>query len=77
MTDQLKNGLKLGSDKSVPLPEVQELDKFIDEIRRYFQANRLDLFDLTDIYKVSMKLYESKNFKGCLYLCHNAKMSNL
>ena len=74
VTDQLQNGLKLGSDESVPLPEVHELEKFIDEIRRYFRANRLDLFDLTDIYTVSMKLYESKNFKGCIYLCHNAKM---
>ena len=65
----------MASGESAPLPEVyEEMDKFVDEIRRYFQANRLDLFDLTDIYKVSLKLYEKNNFKGCIILCQNAKI---
>ena len=72
ISEDLQTGLKLAPVKSVPLPKVREAGKFRVEIRRYFRAHRLDPFDLTDIYKVSLKLYEEGNFDGCILLCQNA-----
>ena len=63
-----------GGTKSAPLPEVYDKDKFEREIIGYFHVNRLDPYNISDVYDVALKLYEKKNFKGCAILCRNTEI---
>jgi len=65
VTKQLQNG--------APLPEVYEKGIFEDDILLYFRSNWLDMFNMTDLYNVSLKLYEKRNFTGCISLCQHAE----
>ena len=65
---------KMDSD-SAPLPDsFDDSGEFDEKIKRHFSANHLDPFNLTDIYNVSLKLYEKKNYEGCVVLCRSAEI---
>ena len=62
------------SCQSAALPEVYEKGLFEAEIKRHFIANHLDLLNMTDVYNVSLQLYEMRNFMGCIVLCRSAEI---
>ena len=55
-----------------PIPAVYETyDKFIADMTRYFTANEVDPYDMSDLYRVMEKLFEKGNYKGCYTIGRN------
>ena len=62
-----------GTARILELPEFYEKGKFEEDIKRLFHYCHLDLFNMTDLHNVALKLYKRRNFKGCIALCRKAE----